>query len=84
MLTIQNDTDFYLAHYIDGRLFISEISDLAMTIHQCNFYTVNKILPHYEVVDFVAYPKNLSIKFFLEKLQKICDVKGLRYNMCSL
>ncbi len=83
-LVIKNDTDFYLAHYIDGRLFISEISDLAMTIHQCNFYTVNKILPHYEVVDFVAYPQNLSIKFFLEKLQKICDVKELRYNMCSL
>lgn len=83
-LIIRNDMDFYLAHYIDGKLFISEISDLAMTIHQCNFYTINKFLPHYEVVDFVAYPKKLSIKFYLEKLQKICDIKGLRYNMCSL
>lgn len=83
-LVIKNDDDFHLAHYIDGKLFILEISDLMLTIHQCNFYTVSKILPHYEVVDFLAYPRNLSVKFFLDKLQKICDIRGLRYNMCSV
>ena len=83
-LVVKNDNDLYLAHYIDGKLFISEISDLAMIIHQCNFYTISKFLPHYEVLDFVAYPKNLSVKFFLEKMQKICDMNGLRYNICSL
>lgn len=65
------------AHYIDGKLFIVEINEWALTVRKTDFYSLNRILTNFELVDFVPYPNNMTMKNYLNRLQSISQACGL-------
>lgn len=78
-LVIESGNKLHLGHYIDGKVIIVDTNDWAISIKVTDFYSLNQYLPEYEVVDFVAYPINLSTNKYIKKLQAACEEGGLQF-----
>lgn len=72
-LTIKHKDIYYPAYYINGKLLVITLGINKITVHITDLYAITRKLPNYEIIDFIRYPQNLTIRTLLDKLEKFAS-----------
>ena len=78
-LVIESKDQLYLGHYLDGKILIVEVNNLSVNIKVADFYSLQRYLPEYELLDFIPYPQNIGRAAYFRKLRHACNEGGLQF-----
>jgi hypothetical protein len=78
-LMFRSQNKVFMAHYIDGKVLISEIIGNTYVVSVSTLFAMNKKFMDYEIIDYNPYPTKMRQRHFLEQVEKFCSASGLRY-----
>lgn len=74
-LTIQHGNTILAGFYINGKLILLK-DGTEVTVTISDLYALHKLYPGYNIIDFVTYPYNLSMRTLLERMERYAKTSG--------
>ena len=75
----KSSDQFYFAHYIDGKVLVSDISEYSYALTVSTLFQLNSEFPEAEIIDFNPLPMKLNQKSLLDSVEQFCKASKIQY-----
>ena len=74
----------YLAHYVNGKIIVSEILPYVYTVTVTSLFDLNNKFKDCEILDFTPHHTKITMPNLFKSIEEFCQQSGLKYQKDSV